>query len=98
MWHVWGRREGHTGLERDHLEDLDVDGRIILKYILKEFYGCVDWIDLVQNRGKWQAFVKNRMNNLRSIIMCGIPWLAEKKISFSRRILVKHNNSVAHPL
>jgi len=28
--------------ERDHLEDLDVDGRIILKCILKELFGCVD--------------------------------------------------------
>ena len=31
---------------RDHLEDLDVDGRIILKCILKKLFGCVDWIDL----------------------------------------------------
>jgi hypothetical protein len=58
MWRVWGRREVHTSLERDHLEDLDVDGRIILKCILKELCGCVDWIDLVLNRGKWRAFVK----------------------------------------
>jgi hypothetical protein len=58
MWRVRGRREVHTGLERDHLENLDVDGRIILKCILKELCGCVDWIDLALNRGKWQAFVK----------------------------------------
>jgi hypothetical protein len=38
MWHVWGG-EVPTGLwwgnlwERDHLEDIDVDGRIILKWI-----------------------------------------------------------------
>jgi len=32
--------------ERDHLEDLDVDGRIILKCILKDLFGCVDWSDL----------------------------------------------------
>ena len=36
MWHVWGRREVHIGLmwgrhEGDHLEDLSVDGRIILE-------------------------------------------------------------------
>lgn len=28
--------------ERDHLENLDVDGSIILKCILKELFGCVD--------------------------------------------------------
>jgi len=37
VWHVCGRREVHTGFERDHLGDLDVDGRIILKCILREF-------------------------------------------------------------
>jgi hypothetical protein len=42
MLHVCGRREVHTGLwwenleERDHLEDLDGDGRIKIKGILKK--------------------------------------------------------------
>jgi hypothetical protein len=37
MYHVWGRREVHIGFwwgnlrERDHFEDLYVDGWIILK-------------------------------------------------------------------
>jgi hypothetical protein len=31
--------------EGDHLEDLRVDGRVILKFDLKEVrWGCVDWI------------------------------------------------------
>jgi hypothetical protein len=73
MWHIWGRREVHTGFgeknlkERVHLEDLDVNGRIILKCILKELFCCVDWIDPTQNRGKWRAYVKNDTNNLLSI-------------------------------
>ena len=42
MWRICGRREVHRGLwwgnleERDHLEDLDGDGRIISKEILKK--------------------------------------------------------------
>jgi hypothetical protein len=40
MYHAWGRRGMHIGYwwesqkERDHKEDLDVGGRIILKWIL----------------------------------------------------------------
>jgi hypothetical protein len=42
VWDAEGRREMHTGFwyndlkERDHLEDLDIGGRIILKCILKK--------------------------------------------------------------
>jgi hypothetical protein len=32
--------------KKDHFEYLDVDGRIILKCILKDLFACVDWIDL----------------------------------------------------
>jgi hypothetical protein len=45
MWHVWGRGEVHTGLQRgnlrkgDHVEDSGVDGRIILKWILEKWDG-----------------------------------------------------------
>ena len=43
MWHVWGRGEACTGFwwgnlrERDHLEDPDVDGRIILRWIFRNW-------------------------------------------------------------
>ena len=39
MWHVWWTREVHIGFwsgdlrERGHLEDLNIDERIILKWI-----------------------------------------------------------------
>jgi hypothetical protein len=53
---LWGDlREG------DHVDDLGVDGRIILKWIFKE---CVAWIDTAQDRDRWQALV-NAVMNLR---------------------------------
>jgi len=43
VWHVWEMREMCTGLwwgdlrDRDHLEDLCIDGSIILKWIFKKW-------------------------------------------------------------
>ena len=45
MWHVWGTGEVHMGVwwgdltEEAHLEDLGVDGRIILKCMFKKWEG-----------------------------------------------------------
>jgi hypothetical protein len=38
--------------ERNYSEGLGVDGMIILKWILKKDDGCVNWINLVQNRDR----------------------------------------------
>jgi hypothetical protein len=47
------------------LEDLRVDGRIILKMDLQEVgWVDMDWIDLAQDRDKWRALV-NAVMNLR---------------------------------
>jgi hypothetical protein len=41
MWHVWGTQEVHTWFwcrkqnEIDHLENLGLDGRVILKHLFK---------------------------------------------------------------
>ena len=52
----WGDLE-----ERDHLAHLDVDERIILKWIFKEGWICMDWLDLAQDRDRWRAFVNTVM-------------------------------------
>jgi hypothetical protein len=45
MWHVWGTGEVRTGFwwvdlrEKDHLKNVGVGGRIILKWILKKWDG-----------------------------------------------------------
>jgi len=41
--------------ENDHLEDADVDGRIILRWIFRKWDGGIDWIDLSQDRDRWRA-------------------------------------------
>jgi hypothetical protein len=49
--------------EKDHLEDLELDGRVILRRIFRKWdVGVVDWIDLAQVRGRWRALVKAVMN------------------------------------
>jgi len=58
-----GRGRVHTGFwwgnmkERAHLEDPDVDGRIILKWIFKKWNGDIDWINLAQKRDRCRALM-----------------------------------------
>jgi hypothetical protein len=48
---------------RNHLEDVGIDGSIILKWIFKEWDGGgIDWIDLAQDRDRWRAVVNAVMN------------------------------------
>ena len=48
----------HTGFwwgnlrERNHLEELGVDGWIILKWIFKKWDRSLDWTGMVQDRDK----------------------------------------------
>ena len=52
-----GKLEG-----KNHLEDPDIDGMIILKWIFKNWMGEMDWIDLTQNRD--MLWVVNAVMNL----------------------------------
>ena len=45
------------------LEDLGVDGKIALKWNFEKFDTVgADWIDLVEDRNRWLAFVDAVMN------------------------------------
>jgi len=44
------------------LEDLGVNRRIILKCMFKKWGGCMDWIDLAQDRDRWRALVNAAVN------------------------------------
>jgi hypothetical protein len=72
-----GRREVHTGFwwgdmgEGDHLGDPGIDGRIILRWIFGKWDGGLNWIELAQDRDRWQALV-NAVMNLRFYKMWGI--------------------------
>jgi hypothetical protein len=49
--------------ERDHLENLGVDGRIILKKGLQNLgWGSKNWIALAQDRNRWRALLNAVMN------------------------------------
>jgi len=44
------------------LEDPGVAGRIISRWIQEVGCGGMDWIGVAQDRGRWQALVKEAMN------------------------------------
>jgi hypothetical protein len=67
MLHVWENCGAYTVFvvnlrEKDHLEDLRADGRVILKWVFKKWNENIDWIDLVEDRDRWQAVVNAVMN------------------------------------
>jgi hypothetical protein len=65
---VWVRGKVYTGFswgnlrERGHLGGTGVDGRIVLRWILRKW--AMDWIELAQDRDRWRALV-NAVMNLR---------------------------------
>jgi hypothetical protein len=52
-------------METDRLEDLGVDGSIMLETVFEKWDGGgTDWTDLAQDRDRWRALV-NAVMNLR---------------------------------
>jgi hypothetical protein len=50
--------------ERDRWGDLDVDGRIILRWMFRKLEGGGDWMELAQDMDMWRALVST-VKNLR---------------------------------
>jgi hypothetical protein len=48
--------------EGDHSEDLGVDEKILLEWILGKCWVGVDWNHLAQDRDQWWALVTTIMN------------------------------------
>ena len=86
IWHVWRGGEVHIGFwwenlrEEDNLEEVSVDWKIILKWVLKKFVGSMNWIDLAQDRDRWWALL-NAVMNLLFRQMWRISWTAEKLLA-----------------
>ena len=55
----WGNHS-----ERKHLEDLGVDGRIILKWIFKKWDSSLYWIELAHDRDRSRILAHATTNNL----------------------------------
>jgi hypothetical protein len=74
MWHAREKREKHTWFwwkspkKRDHSQNQGVDGRIGIRMDLWDIgWGCVEWIQLAQDRDRWLALV-NTVLNLRVLV------------------------------
>jgi hypothetical protein len=59
---LWG-----SLMDREHLDDLGIDGRIILKWIFKKRDRGMSWIDLAQNRNRWAGSCEGGNELLNSI-------------------------------
>ena len=72
--------DGESWLKRKHLEDLCIDGKMILKWIFEKWFGSMDWIDLTQDRDRWRVLV-NAVVNLRFRKTRGLSWPAENLLA-----------------
>jgi hypothetical protein len=79
---------GNPGGGEDHFKDLGVDGRVMLKWILKEVgWEVMDYIDLAEVRDKWWTVVNMAMN-LQVSENVGNFLTSWRTVSFTRKTLV----------
>jgi len=63
MCHVWERLQVPVGFwwgdlrERNHLEVLGIDWRMILKWIFMKWDRGMEWTDLAQKKERWLVLV-----------------------------------------
>jgi hypothetical protein len=75
-------------MEREHLENPDLYGRIILRWIFRKYYvGDMDWIELAQDMESWLALVSAVMN-FRVPLNVGNFLTSLETVSFSRKTLL----------
>jgi hypothetical protein len=74
-------------MERDHLEESGVYGRILLRWIFRKWDGGIDWIDLAHVRDRWLALV-NAVKSLRDPQNSGKFLASLEPVSFSRKTLL----------
>ena len=53
--------------ERGHIEEGGLEGRTILKCIFKKLVGVMDWIDLAQDRDKWEILINAIIHKMPGI-------------------------------
>ena len=80
-WCWWGDLR-----ERGHLEDADVDGKIILRWIFRKFKGALHWIDQVRDRDRWRTRV-NAVMNFRIPLNTENFLTSSEQVSFLRKTL-----------
>ena len=49
-------------MRKDFLDDPDVDGRVILKWIFDKWDGGTCWINVAYDRDRWRTVVNAVMN------------------------------------
>jgi hypothetical protein len=84
MWHVWGTGKLHTVIwranlkERDRLEDLGVNRRIILKWIFKKLYVGYgpNWTSLLVEQEQVASSFECGNETSGSVKCGGISWVA----------------------